>query len=88
MFDTRLTSECDKEFAVEANCDCRLFGVSFALVFVRLGGLASVFSRRSMPPTAYWTGNVKYEEARCGVLGGGEDFGVSVVDDMARVTVV
>lgn len=29
VFDTRLASECDKEFAVEANCDCRLFGVSF-----------------------------------------------------------
>jgi hypothetical protein len=31
---------------------------------------------------------VKYEEARCGVLGGGEDFGVFVVDDMARVGIV
>jgi hypothetical protein len=53
VFDTKLASECDKEFAVEANCDCLLFGVSITLLFVLLGGLASVFSRRSMPPTAY-----------------------------------
>ena len=52
-FDTRLASECEREFAVEANCDCRLFGVSFTLVFVVLGGVASEFSRRNMPPTAY-----------------------------------
>ena len=53
VFDTRLASECDNEVAVEANCDCRLFEVSFTFLFVVLGGLASVFSRRSMPPTAY-----------------------------------
>jgi hypothetical protein len=53
VFDTRLASECDNEFAVEANCDCRLFGVSFMLALVVFGGLASEFSRRSMPPTAY-----------------------------------
>jgi len=53
VFDTRLASECEREFAVETNCDCRLFGVSFTFVLVAVGGLASEFSRRSMPPTAY-----------------------------------
>ncbi len=83
VFDTRLASECEREFAVDANWDCRLFGVSSAVVFVVAGGLASEFRRRSMPPTAYWTGNVKYEDARCGGLGGGEDFGLFAVEDMA-----
>lgn len=59
--------------------------MSFTVVFVVAGGLASEFSRRSMPPTAYETGYVKNEDARCGVLGGGEDCGVSVVDDIAWV---
>lgn len=59
VFDTRLARDCDSEFAVAASCDCRRFRVSLAVVPVVVGGLASVFSRRSMPPTAYCTGNVK-----------------------------
>lgn len=66
VFDTRLASECERELAVDASWDCRLFAVSFAVGPVVVAGLASVFSRRNMPPTAYWTGKVKYEDARCG----------------------
>lgn len=80
VLDTRLANECESEFAVATNWDCLLFGGSLAAVFAVV---ASVFSRRRMPPTAYWTGNVKYEEARWGGLGGGEDLGPSVVKDIA-----
>lgn len=81
VFDTRLANECESEFAVATNWDCRPFGVWLAAVFAVV---ASVFSRRRMPPTAYWTGNVKYEEARWGGLGGGDDdLGPSVVEGIA-----
>lgn len=88
MLDTRLAIECEREFAVDTSCDCRLFGVLLVVAFVVAGGLASEFSRRRMPPTAYWTGNVKYEDARCGGLGGGEDFGSFAVEDIAWVWVM
>jgi hypothetical protein len=83
VLDTKLASECVREFAVDANWDCRLLEVSFAVVAVVAGGLASEFRRLRIPPTAYETGYVKNDEARCGVLGGGEAFDASVVDDIA-----
>lgn len=82
-FETRWASECEREFAVRASCDCRLFGVLLAVLAAVAGGLASEFSRRRMPPTAYETGYVKKDEARCGVWGGGEDCGVSAAEDIA-----
>jgi hypothetical protein len=85
VFEYRLASDCEREFAVEASCDCRLFGISFTVVFVVAGGLASEFNRRSMPPTAYETGYVKNEDARCGVLRGGEGCDSPVVEDIAWI---
>jgi hypothetical protein len=83
VFDTRLASECVREFAVDTSCDCRLLEVLSAVAPVVVAGLASEFRRRNMPPTAYCTGKVKYEDARCG-LGGGEDFCSFEGEDMAR----
>lgn len=83
VFETRLASDCEREFAVDASCDCRLFGVLLAVVFAVVGEPASEFSRRRMPPTAYETGYVKKDEARCGVRGGGEDCGVFAAEDIA-----
>jgi hypothetical protein len=88
VVDTRLARECVREFAVEANGDWRLLGVLFATAVVVVGGLASEFRRRRMPPTAYETGYVKNEDARWGVLGGGEDCGSSAVEDIAWVETV
>lgn len=85
VLDTRLASECVRELAVDDSCDCRLFGVLFVVLFAVAGGLASEFSRLRMPPTAYETGYVKNEDARCGARGGGEDCGSFVVDDIALV---
>jgi hypothetical protein len=53
--DTKLASELERDVAVAAICDCRLFWLSG----VELGGasgLVSVFRRRKMPDTAYETG--------------------------------
>jgi len=84
VFDTRLASECEREFAVDTSCDCRLLEVLSAVAPVVVAGLASEFSRRNMPPTAYCTGKVKYEDARCGGLGGGDEFCLFDGEDMAR----
>ena len=88
VFDTRVTSECVSEFAVDTSCDCRLLGVSFTVVVEVAGGIASEFSRRRMPPTAYETGYVKKDEARCGVLGGGEERGAPAVEDMTSIEIL
>lgn len=88
VLDTKLASECVSEFAVDSSCDWRLLGVSSTVVVEVAGGLASEFSRRRMPPTAYETGYVKKEEARCGVLGGGEECGAPAVEDMTSIEIL
>lgn len=88
VFDTRLASECVSEFAVDISCDFRLLEVSSTVVLEVAGGFASEFSRRRMPPTAYETGYVKKDEARCGVLGGGEERGAPAVEDMTSTEIL
>jgi len=88
VFDTRLASDCESEFAVDTSCDCLLFGVLLPVVVAVVGELVSEFRRRRMPPTAYETGYVKKDEARCGVRGGGEDCGVFAAEDIEEVRVL
>jgi hypothetical protein len=71
--ETKLAKDWESEDAVDWSCDDML------LVLLRLllpsdldctsdWGLVSVFSRRSIPDTAYETGYVKYEDERLGVV--------------------
>jgi hypothetical protein len=52
--ETRLASDCERDDAVAANCDCLLFWFGGGLGV--LSELVSVFRRRKMPDTAYETG--------------------------------
>jgi hypothetical protein len=81
--ETRLVNDWDREDAVDWSCECmlpmllRLWLPLSDLECASNWGLVSVFSRRSMPFTAYETGYVKYEDERLGVdrCEGGERYG-------------
>jgi hypothetical protein len=79
VLETRLARDCEREDAVDWNCDC-IELLLFVLLFIALEvpfaldlGLASVFSRRITPDTAYEIGYVKYDDERCGVEREGGD---------------
>jgi hypothetical protein len=59
--ETRFANVCEREDAVDCNCDCMLPTLLRLLLFSDLEcasdlGLVSVFNRRMMPETAYDTG--------------------------------
>jgi hypothetical protein len=59
--ETRFANVCEREDAVDCNCDCMLPTLLRLLLFSDLDcasdlGLVSVFNRRRMPDTAYDTG--------------------------------
>jgi hypothetical protein len=72
--ETKLVNDWEREIAVDWSCDCMLPMLLRLLWLVPSDldcasdwALLSVFSRRSMPFTAYETGYVKYEDERLGV---------------------